>query len=308
MGQGLDRRAVLAVVLLPQNTAVGHCVPEGADTDLQGAAIGNEGTGVQGRGVVLHGHRRVGHREQGLVVLRIAHQQIHGVDTDLGVVFHVGHIRVHLAYGYTGPVGVGVHLHQLDPGIGIGRQAHGQPLGRIPGGDQLHQHVGAGGEHIAGDMGVVAGDVVALRPGNVLHRAGFEIQFTDLDVRGQGPGAHGLHERQFLVVAEQALLDGTRQAGLDALPQRRGFQAQCGVDVQVYGRVGCGPLVKRVDQLHRLAQSQRRHQHQIGAHAGNRLVNTCINAVEYLSHYSAPESAGSAASGWREINPAMLPP
>ena len=157
-------------------------------------------------------------------------------------------------------------------------------------------------------MGVVAGDVVALRPGNVLHRAGFEIQFTDLDVRGQGPGAHGLHERQFLVVAEQALLDGTRQARLDALPQRRGFQAQCGVDVQVYGRVGHGPLVKRIDQLHRLAQSQRRHQHQIGAHAGNRLVNTCINAVEYLSHYSAPESAGSAASGWREINPAMLPP
>ena len=149
-------------------------------------------------------------------------------------------------------------------------------------------------------MGVVAGDVVALRPGNVLHRAGLEIQLTDLDIRRQGPGAHGLHERQFLVVAEQALLDGTRQARLDALPQRRGFQAQCGVYVQVYGRVGHGPLVKRVDQLHRLAKSQRRHQHKVGAHTGNRLVHTGCNAIEYLGHDSAPESAGCAARGWRE--------
>ena len=125
VGQGLDRRAVLTVVLLPQNTAVGHCVSQGTDADLQGAAIGNEGTGVQGGGVILHGHCGVGHREQGLVVLRIAYQQVHGVHADLGIVFHVGHVRVDLAYGNAGPVGVRVQLHQFDAGIGVGRQTDG---------------------------------------------------------------------------------------------------------------------------------------------------------------------------------------
>jgi len=168
-GQGRHGVAVIAVVLLAQDAGIGHRVPQRTDTDLQGAAIRHQGAGMQSGGVVLQRHRGIGHGEQGLVILRVAHQQVEAADPDLGVVFHVRKVGVDLADGNAGPARVLVHLHQFDPGIGVTGQAHREALRGIPRCHQLHQHIGAGIEHVAGDVGVIAGDVIALGRGHILH-------------------------------------------------------------------------------------------------------------------------------------------
>ncbi len=171
---------------------------------------------MQCGGVILGGDRGIGHGEQGFVVLWVVDQQVEAIHPDIRIVLHKGQVLVDLADRDTGSAAALVHFHQFDTGVGVAGQAHRQPFRGFPGGHQLHQHIGTGGEHVAGDMGVITGYIVALGRGHVLHGAGLEVKLAYLDIGRQGIVAHGLEEGQLLVVTEQAIHDRAGQARLDA--------------------------------------------------------------------------------------------
>ena len=296
VGERGDSRAVVAVVLLAQDAGIGHRIPEGTDTDLQGTAVSHQRAGVQSGGVILYRYRHIGHRKQGFVVCAIAHQQVEGIDANLRIMLHEGQVGVHLADGNTGLAGPGVHFHQLRSGVGITGQAHRKSVGGLARRNQLHQDIGAGVKHIPGDMGVVTGDVIALCGGHVLHRPGLEIQLTHLDVGGQGVAAHGLDESQLFIVTKQALHDGPRELGFHAGTQGRLFQAQRRVDMQGETRVGRCPMIKRVDQLYRFTQPQRRHQYQFFTDPGDRPVYRRFHCRHCLCHRPLPDYTHSLAA------------
>ncbi len=94
--QILERCFVGIVLLLPEFAAIYDGISQGADSDLQGAAIGNQGAGVQTDHVVDSGDRHVGGREQGRVVIFVVDDDIEGVFLDDGIVDHKRQVFVHL--------------------------------------------------------------------------------------------------------------------------------------------------------------------------------------------------------------------
>ena len=76
------------------------------------------------------------------------------------------------------------YFQQIDRDIGIGTQAIFRAPLDAAFCDQLSDDIDAVGRDIAGNMRVVAADIVTLRMRNVEQRAGIEKEFDDLHVPG----------------------------------------------------------------------------------------------------------------------------
>ena len=89
---------VTLVMLLPENTAIGNGVPQGAYADLQGAAIGQEAAGVQSNHVVRGFHGRGGGAEQRMVVFGVVEDEVISLLGHNRIVVHERQLRVYLSY------------------------------------------------------------------------------------------------------------------------------------------------------------------------------------------------------------------
>ena len=63
---------------------------------MQRAAVYHQAAGVQSRGVVCGGHRRIGYRKQGALVRRVVYQAIEQRGRDFRVIAHEGQIVMDL--------------------------------------------------------------------------------------------------------------------------------------------------------------------------------------------------------------------
>ena len=99
------------------------------------------------------------------------------------------------------------------------------------------------------------------------------------------------HEIQLFVVTKQAFHDRTGQAGLDMTAGLGYFQAQGGIEMQANAGISRRPLVKSVQQLHRLPQPQGSADNQVLANPVDGLIDTGFNAVNYYGSRHLSPSA-----------------
>ena len=109
---------------------------------------------------------------------------------------------------------------QIDGEVGIAAQAVAGLAAAHALGDQLRDHVDAALEHVAQGVGVVGGDVVALRRGDAEPAAGLEEELVDLHVGRQPAGTLGDGIGEVGIAAEQALRERRDEAPLADLPWR----------------------------------------------------------------------------------------
>ena len=186
----LQHLAIPVVLLVAKNKRLGNGVAQGADTNLQCAAIDHEGAGVERSGVVRERHGGIGHREQAPVPGRVAQQCRETPGLHKGIVTHERQVRVELTQRHIG-AGAALlkHIEHIRCRVRITGQGELHAVVRIAKRQQLAEHIHPGGADVPGDVGVVAADVVLLRAGNMFHGAGLDVELTHFHVRWQASGA-----------------------------------------------------------------------------------------------------------------------
>ena len=82
---------------MPQEQRVDERVAQLADPHLQRAAIAHQRAGIEANGVLGGGERRIGWREQVIVVARVIDDEVELLGRELRRPAHEGHLRVRLA-------------------------------------------------------------------------------------------------------------------------------------------------------------------------------------------------------------------
>ena len=215
----VQQGAVVIVVLLATQGVMHQGVTQGADADLQRAAVTDQRAGVQADKMVLQIHRHIGRAEQPGVPLRVIQQDVHVGEplSHPGVVFHERQIAVHLPHGDDGFTGVAAglehgqqfqrHFRVAGETVIVAVLAIGPRTAR----QQLRHHVHAARVQVTGGVGVVDADVMALRAVAAQHAARLKEKLEHPDVVGQLIFLGGLQVVQLFIVTEHPLREGLQK-------------------------------------------------------------------------------------------------
>ena len=208
--------------------------------------------------MVLQVDRHVRRGEQPAAFHRRVDQQVEYRLLDLGVARQVGQVIVDHADGDDGLAGGATllqHRQEVQGDIRVAGQAQlARPLGMPR--HQLGHRVDALGVDVAGDVAVVATDVVLLRRRAVQQTAGLQVELLDADVRRQFVAAQGVQVIQLRVVGEDPFGERLEEAPLQVAGGGGTPQGKRGIQRQLALRQGPQALVERVDQAVGLAQPE----------------------------------------------------
>ena len=220
--QGVQRRAVVCIVVLAQQQGVHQGVGQRSDADLQRAAVTYQGAGVQAEGELGHPHRLARQSEQGVAAGRVVEQQVEEVGRDLGVVANIGQVRMHHAdHQRPRQAGAGHGVEQVLRHIGVASQAEALAPGLLTPRHELHHHVDADGGEVTRYVGVIEAGVLALGGIVVQQRSRLQIELADLDVGRQPAAAARLDVVEVRIVrAEMAPREGADEALLQRTGRR----------------------------------------------------------------------------------------
>ena len=276
-GQGI---AIVRVVALAQQQRMYQRIGQGANADLQGAAVAHQGARVQADRIFGRIDRLAWQREQGVTAGLIEQQRAEESRIDLRFVADEGQVRMHDA-DHEWPRDTG-GLHLLDQVDGDVRVA-GQAVAHLPclfaRGDQLHDHIYPAFDQIACDVGVIQACIVTLRRGDTEHRAGLQIELADAHVRRQRAGMLSCDIGQIGIV--RAEMPGEERFEKTPLQIGLGFgpgQRQRGIQIQAQRRIARHAPIDRVEQNVRLAQTQRRGHAQFSAGHGENALDAGVDA------------------------------
>ncbi len=125
-------------------------------------------------------------------------------------------------------------------------------------------------------MRVVAADIALLRRGHAEHRAGAKIEFVQLHIGRRPARAQVTHVVEFRHALEHAFGEGLEKTALQVAASARHLERQRCKDRELQLRVARGPRIERVEQRHRLAETQRRG-------AGDALAETREQRLDRLA-------------------------
>ncbi len=263
--QGVEQAPVVVVVLLAAAAVVHQGVAQGADADLQGAAVTDQGAGVQADEMVLQPHRHIGSAEQPGLGLGVVDHHVHLVVpvAQFRVVFHERQIMVYLPHRHDGLAGFAAglqHGQQFQGHFRVAGKTVAAGIALAAYRQQLGHHVNAPGVDVAGGVGVVDADVMALGGFTVEQAARLEEEFVDADVVRQRVLAHRRQVIQLFVITEYPVGERFQEAPLQIAAGGGPAQGQGGVNIQGQARVRLHAPVQGVHQPVGLAQPQRQTQ------------------------------------------------
>ena len=220
----------------------------------------------------------------------------------LGVARHIWQLAVDLAdEDKIGPPGT-ARSQQIERDIGIAAQAIIRLAVTHALSDQLTDHIDLAVEHITQRMGVVGGDIVALRRLDIEPAAREEKKFIDLDVRRHAvfPQRFGIGESRIAV--EQPRRNRLEEAPLEILLGARLLQRQSGKDAQRHRRIAGGAIEQGIGDVVGFAEPQWQCQHDILADPLDdrfgqpvRIVEINRSAVRARIYFSRSQPG----SGWK---------
>ena len=208
--------------------------------------------------MILQGYRHVRcGKQRGALVL--ADMDIESIARHLGIAGHVGQITVDLGdaeHGLASLAALVQQWQQIEGDVRVAAQAEMLGLRGVDG-DQLGDQIQALGIEVAGDMAVVAADVVLLRRLAFEQTAGLEEELLDAHVARQLAAVQIGEKIQLGIIAVDPVDERFEKAPLQVLSGTRTRQAQRGVDGQLPLGHLPHPCIQRVDPAIGLAQTER---------------------------------------------------
>ncbi len=212
------------LVALPQ--PVRDRISERADAELQRAAVLHQRGGVDADGVVGGIDGRVRHAEERMLVRGRVDDHVEEGLVHLGVARHERQLAIHERRDDARRA---LRTHRgghVDGKVRIAAQA----VSPVAFGDHYQHGVHATRQHVARGVGVVAADVVALRRGNVEHRAWAEVELEELDVVRQADAAQVAQVVELGHACEDATHERIEEAALEVARGARNLERECGED------------------------------------------------------------------------------
>jgi len=267
---------------MPQDQALGHGITHRADADLQCAAVLDQAGDMQAGGIFADGHRGFRRRHQG---------KLAG-----GAVEHGGEIlrRKQRLSRHKGQFVVDLpDKHKVRLACSAGGQHVAGHIGIAAGTvalvasivvvlcHQLCQHIDAPLQQIAQGMGVVGADMVLLGRCHPQLAASQKEKFLNADIGGQGIALAGLGVVQGRVIPVEALQHRRQEAFLQIRLEDGFFQCQGGENGQRQGVVRRHPVIEGIGDMVGLAQPQGQGEHNTRANLADNVVRQhCRVAVE----------------------------
>ena len=242
-------------------------VAQGADAQLDGAAVPHQAAGVQADGMVLQSDRQFGHGEQvaGALTFSGLDQNVELVLRPVSIAGHEGQLGFDHPHRGHWPAGAG-YGHHFQGHVGVATQADAAFASVVAHGHQLGEDIRAMVDHVAGHMGVVAADVVLLWHGLADLRAGLEEELPHRDVGRQLTALLGAGVLQILIGRHRARHHGVDECTTHTRCPRR-IERECGENDQIEPGVARHPVVQRIDEAIGLAQAQWDAEHDLRADA-----------------------------------------
>jgi hypothetical protein len=279
--EGVQRRAVVCIALVPHQQPIHEGIGQGTDADLERAAVAHERAGLQAEGELDDLHRLARQREQRVRAGRIVEQHVEEGLIDLGLVADKGQHRVNDSdHQRPRPPARRDRVQQILRHVGIARETPALAAGFVPPRYQHRDDVDAHLGQVACRVGVVQADVLTLCVVVAEHRAGLEIELADPHVGRQPTGAARLDVLQVGIAGtEVALEKRPEETPLEIGRGRRPCQREGGIEVQSERGFRDRPAVERIEQHVRLAEPERRRHPQTAAGARQNAFHTRIYAT-----------------------------
>ncbi|MCY1517948.1 hypothetical protein D9M68_526510 [compost metagenome] len=153
--------------------------------------------------------------------------------------------------------------------------------------NQLGDQVQALAVEVAGNMTVIAADVILLRRWAVEQAARLEEKLLDTHVLRQAVIVQIGKKIQLGVIAVDALDEGFEKTPLQTLRGTRAAQAQRGVDGQLALRQLLEPCIERIHPAIRLAQAQRQAEMEWPVDLAQYMVDGLLDGTQ-LRHLASP--------------------
>ena len=274
---------IKGVLLVPQLAEIDDGVAQTADADLQGAAIADQGAGVQTQHVVgvVHGH--VGRPELPEVVTGMIEHQIEGGRPDHGVVVHKGHFAVNLGEKKHLPALAAQlldHRKKIQSHFGIATQTQPPFAIHFARGDLLRPDVHSVVERISNHMGVVSADVILLRYRHIHEAARFEEKLHDLDIGRHPASAQVECIFQIRVIAKHPLDERLQKPLFQIAGTLGNFNGDRREDLQIQVRIHLHPPVERIHQRIGLTDPQGDAEYDSLAHPGDDFIHTAFDILK----------------------------
>ena len=247
LGNGISRIQngdIGGIVFFPEYQCRCDGIAQRTDTDLQGAAIAHQRAGIQADQVIDIGDRRPRRTKQPEMGRGRGDDRIEKIAVDHRIAIHERQVLVKLGNQCDLAIAQRTHFFcQLERNIRVAAQAVAQPAIDLAAANQLAQHIDPAGQHVARDMGVIAGYEVLLCPRVAQHLPGREEKFDDLDIVRRVALPPVQRVIQIHIIAKHALDERLEKTPLQFRLRQGFFERQRRAYRQVNGGVCLGPLV-----------------------------------------------------------------
>ncbi len=203
-----------------------------------------------------------------------------GLRRQIAVARHEGKLGIHLPDQQEFRAAGLARVQHVEREIGIAAQAE---TVAAPG-HQLAHDVDAARHQVIGGMGVVGGDIAALRRRVAEPAAGEKEELVHPDIRRQGAAMlrRGVVERR--IAAQQAFRDRRQEPPLQFALRRGGLEREGGEDVQLDRSVLHRAAEQRIGDMVRLAQAERQAEHDPAPHLRDDGVCQGVRIGKGLGH------------------------
>jgi hypothetical protein len=256
-GNDLPKTGVVAVA---QDQRIGHRVADGADADLERAAIGDQSRRVNAGGMIRQADRPFRYAEQ-REAFAVAQHVVELGRVDLRITAHPGHFVVHFGDEPERGPPVPARLEQRQGDIGIAAEIELSVVGFLFFSNELSDDIHIRIEDVTEHVGIVRGNMVLLCRRHAQPLAGRQEELTHLDVVRHVAAAHVGGVVQGHVFCEQPLGDRLDETAFQFAAPFRRVERQRGENGQRHRAVDARAPIDRIHQGIRLADAERQRQH-----------------------------------------------
>ena len=249
---------------MPEHQPLPDGIADGADADLQRAAVGHEPGDVEADRIVCLRHGLARRREQRKAEFVALKQEIEFFRRHLRLPVHERQRSVDLSGEDDVRLPGAPGSEKIGRDVGIATEAVAA-AGALRRRDKLRQHIDAAFENVAARMGVVGRDVVLLLARRAEPASRHQEKLMDLDVARQRSLPQRRRIEKLGIARKETLGDRLKKAPFEIARRARNFKRQCRQDAQTDRRIVDGARRQRIGDVIGLAESERQRQHDLAA-------------------------------------------